>query len=98
MATMTLCNSQCALGNKHRRRCSRMDSPRAVKATTHKLARIIYAVVTKSLEYMGMDCETMAEQTRQRRMKQLHSEARKFGLELVKFVDSEKTTQIQSVV
>ena len=98
MATMTLCNSQYALGDKHRQRCSRMDSPRVVKATVHELARIIYAIVTKSLEYMGMDRETMAEQTRQRRIKQLYTESRKFGLELAKFVDSEKTTHIQSVV
>ena len=97
MSAMTLKNSQCALGDKHRRRCIRMDSPRAMKATAHELARIIYAMVTKGVEYMGMDRDAMAEQTRKRRVRRLHAEARKFGLDLIQFVDREKATPNQLV-
>ena len=74
-----------------------MDSPRAVKATAHELARIIYAMVTKGVEYMGMDRDAMAEQTRKRRVRRLHAEAKKFGLDLVQFVDREKVTPDQAV-
>ena len=74
-----------------------MDSPLAAKATAHELARIIYSMVTKGVEYLGMDCTAMAKQTRQRRLKRLHSETRKFRMYLVKFVEPEKTILINQL-
>ena len=44
-----------------------------------------------------MDCTAMAKQTRQRRLKRLHSETRKFGMYLVKFVEPEKTKLINQL-
>ena len=48
MAAMTLRRDSSLLGAAHRRRCMRMDPPRAVKATAYQLARIIYAMVTNA--------------------------------------------------
>ena len=97
MSAMTLRTSQSVLGDRHRKRCARMDPPRAIKASAHELARIIYAMVTKGSEYMGMDRMAMTEQTRERRVKRLHSEAKKFGLDLVQFIEPCETSPNQAV-
>ncbi len=97
MSAMSLRRSQCPLGDRHRKRCSRMDPPRANKATAHELSRIIFAMVTKGEEYMERDQKTTAEQDCRRRLKWLQSEARRLGWDLVQSVDSDKTTQIQVV-
>ena len=87
MAAMTLRHSQCALGDKHRKRCAKMDPPRAIKASAHHLGRIIYSMVTKGNEYMKMDRDAMVEQTQRRALKRLAGEARRLGMALVEFED-----------
>ena len=52
MAAASLRSSQSALGAYYRRLCARMDKPRAVTACAHKLARLIYTMVTKGEEYV----------------------------------------------
>ena len=58
LAAAALRTSQSALGAYFRRLCSRMDKPKAVTAAAHKLARLIYAMLTKDQEYtdQGQDC------------------------------------------
>jgi len=51
LAAAALRSSQSALGAYFRRLCSRMDKPKAVTAAAHKLARLIYAMLTKGEEY-----------------------------------------------
>ena len=51
MAAQALRKSQTALGAHHRRLCSRMDKPKAVTAAAHKLARLIYTMLTKGQQY-----------------------------------------------
>lgn len=41
MAAVSLRNSQSALGAYYRRLCGRLDKPKAIRATAHKLARLI---------------------------------------------------------
>lgn len=36
------------------RMCARMDTPKAVMAAAHKLARLIYAILTKGEEYTDL--------------------------------------------
>ena len=43
--------SPAALGAYYRRLCARMDKPKAVTAAAHKLARLIYAMLTRGQEY-----------------------------------------------
>lgn len=46
LAAANLRTSQSALGAYYRRLCARMDKPKAITAAAHKLARIIYALLT----------------------------------------------------
>ena len=47
LAAAALRSSKSALGAYFRRLCSRMDKPKAVTAAAHKLARLIYSMLTK---------------------------------------------------
>jgi hypothetical protein len=51
LAAAALRTSQSALGAYFRRMCARMDKPKAVAAASHKLARLIYTMLTKGGEY-----------------------------------------------
>jgi len=47
MAAMSLSRSDSALGAFYRRLCARMDKPRANTAVAHKLARMVYFMLTR---------------------------------------------------
>ena len=83
MAASTARNSQTAIGAAHRRRLSRMDSAKAVKATAHQLARLIYAMLTRGEEYVERDLAAMETERRDRQIKHLQRQARHFDLALV---------------
>jgi transposase len=51
LAAAALRTSQSALGAYYRRLCARMDKPKAVTAAAHKLARLIYTMLTRGEEY-----------------------------------------------
>jgi transposase len=51
LAAAALRSSQSVLGAYFRRMCARMDKPKAVTAAAHKLARLIYTLLTKGQEY-----------------------------------------------
>lgn len=51
MAAMSLSHSDSALGAFYRRLCSRMDKPRANTATAHKLARMVYFMLTRCASF-----------------------------------------------
>ena len=48
LAAAALRSSQSSLGAYFRRMCARMDKPKAVTAAAHKLARLIYTMLTKA--------------------------------------------------
>jgi hypothetical protein len=50
IAAASLRSSQSALGAYYRRMCARMDKPKAVTASAHKLARLIYLLITRGQE------------------------------------------------
>jgi len=76
--------SQSYLGAYLRRQRSRLGAPKAITATAHKLARIIYNVVRYGVAYMRQTEEAYAEQVRARLEKQLHRRARELGYTLTK--------------
>ena len=49
LAAAALRTSQSALGAYFRRMCARMDKPKAITAAAHKLARLIYTMLTKGV-------------------------------------------------
>ena len=83
LAAAALRTSQSALGAYFRRMCSRMDKPKAVTAAAHKLARLIYSMLTKGEEYTDQGQDYFEERYRQRVMRQLAIRAEKLGMKLV---------------
>jgi transposase len=83
MAAAALRQSQSALGAYYRRLCSRMDKPRAITATAHKLARLIYTMLTKGSEYVDQGQAYYEERHRQRVVHHLQRKAQQLGFQLV---------------
>ena len=76
-------NSKTFIGAGHRARLRRLDKPRAVKATAHHLARLIYAMLTKGEEYVERGMQAHDEVRKQRELKALTSRAETHGYTLV---------------
>jgi len=83
LAAAALRTSQSALGAYFRRMCSRMDKPKAVTAAAHKLARLIYTMLTKGEEYTDQGQDYYEERYRERVLRQLSQRAQKLGMQLV---------------
>ena len=83
LAAAALRSSQSALGAYFRRLCSRMDKPKAVAAAAHKLARLIYAMLTQGQAYTDQGQDYYEERYRERVLHQLAKRAEKLGMKLV---------------
>jgi hypothetical protein len=83
LAAAALRTSQSALGAYFRRMCSRMDKPKAVTAAAHKLARLIYFMLTKGEEYTDQGQDYYEERYRERVVRQLTQRVAKLGLRIV---------------
>jgi transposase len=84
LAAARLHHSQSALGAYFRRMKSRLGPPKAITATAHKLARLIYRMLKHGTAYVAQGMETYEQQYRQRVVKNLSRRARELGYELVK--------------
>jgi transposase len=82
LAAAALRTSQSALGAYFRRLCSRMDKPKAVTAAAHKLARLIYTMLTKGTEYVDRGQDYYEQQYRQRVLASLQRRATTLGYKL----------------
>jgi transposase len=82
-AASCLKNSQSALGAYYRRMCAKMDKPKAITAAAHKLARLIYSMITKGEEYVDQGQAYYEERYRQRVEYHLRKRAESLGLRLV---------------
>jgi transposase len=74
--------SQSALGAYFRRMCSRMGKPKATTAAAHKLARLIYTMLTKGEKYTDDGQDYYEERYRQRVLHHLTKRAEKLGMKL----------------
>jgi transposase len=83
LAAAALRSSKSALGAYFRRLCSRMDKPKAVTAAAHKLARLIYTMLTKGEEYTDQGQDYYEERYRERVLRALSQRAAKLGLKMV---------------
>jgi transposase len=83
LAAAALRSSQSALGAYYRRMCARMDKPKAVTAAAHKLARLIYAMLTHGQEYTDQGQDYFEERYRQRVLHNLAQKAKAMGIQLV---------------
>ena len=83
LAAAALRSSQSALGAYFRRLSARMDKPKAVTAAAHKLARLIYTMLTKGEEYTDQGQDYYEERYREQALRHLAHKAEKMGMRLV---------------
>jgi transposase len=83
LAAAALRSSKSALGAYFLRMCTRMDKPKAVTAAAHKLARLIYTMLTKGQEYTDQGQDYYEERYRQRVLRALSQRAAKLGMKMV---------------
>jgi len=87
IAAGTLHRSQSSLGAFLRRLKSRMGSPKAITATAHKLAVIIYNMLKNKQEYIKTDQNYYEEKFRERLIKNLAARAKSLGFDLIENLD-----------
>ena len=83
LAAAALRSCQSALGAYYRRLCARMDRAKAVTAAAHKLARLIYAMLTKGEEYTDRGQDYFEGRYRQRVLHNVAQRAKAVGMQLV---------------
>ncbi len=83
MAAFTLFNSKSALGAYLRRQRARLGSPKAITATAHKLARLVYAMLKHGTAYVDAGQAYYEERYRSRVVQNLKRKAQELGFELV---------------
>jgi transposase len=81
--TQTLYRNSSYLGQYFRRMRARLGAPKAIVATAHKLARIIYHLITQQTEYDESQFAHLEEQHQRRLERRLRSQARALGFQLV---------------
>ena len=79
LAAMSLSRSDSALGAFYRRLCARMDKPRANTAVAHKLARMVYYMLTRGQAFVDKGQQHYEEQQRQRSVAALKRRAAALG-------------------
>ena len=83
LAAASLRTSQSALGAYFRRMCSRRDKPKAITAAAHKLARLIYTMLTKGEEYTDQGQDYYEKRYREHVVQNLAQRAAKLGMKMV---------------
>jgi transposase len=83
MAAQAVGRSDSALGAFYRRIKYRHGAPKAVTATAHKIARIVYVMLKDRKPYQDLGSVYYEEQYRKRMLRNLQRKASKFGLCLV---------------
>lgn len=85
-AAWSLIRSKSYLGAYLRRQRSRLGTPKAITATAHKLARIIYHLMRFGIAYSQREEAAYAEQVRERLERQTHRRAKELAFEVTKVV------------
>ncbi len=79
LAAWSLTRSKSYLGAYLRRQRSRLGAPKAITATAHKLARILYTVMRYGVEYQKRSEEEFTAEHRKRMEKNLHRRAKELS-------------------
>lgn len=82
LAAQGLQRSTCSLGAFYRKKAARLGAGKAITATAHKLARLIYAMLTKGEQFVQRSEQDYELQHRDRTLRQLERKAALFGLRL----------------
>ena len=84
IAAQTLGRSKSALGAYYRRKRAQLGPEKAIKATAHKLARMIYFTLKHHRPYVDPGPDHYAEHHHNRLLKSMEKRARQMGYQLVK--------------
>ena len=82
LAVQSLSHNDSALGAFYRRLCARMDKPRANTAVAHKLARMVYFMLTRGEAFVDQGQQRYEEQQRQRSIAALKRRAKALGYQI----------------
>jgi transposase len=83
LAAQGLTRSHCPMGAYYRRLSLRMGSPKAITAVAHKLARVVYAMLTGQSEYVQEKQNVHEERYQAKVIKSLQRRAAQMGYEMV---------------
>ena len=83
VAAATLLRAECALGAFARRMRARLGAPKAITATAHKLAIIVYNMLKYGKTYVDRGVEYYEQQYRTTALKNLRRRAAKLGFQLL---------------
>jgi hypothetical protein len=87
LAAQGLVKSHSALGAYYRRMRARLGAPKAITATAHKLARLVYSMLRSGTAYVDAGQQAYEQQYRDRVLTNLQRKARTFGYQLVHVED-----------
>lgn len=82
VAAASLKHSDSALGAYYRRKPAQLGAPAAITATAHKLARIIYFMLSEHKPYHDFGADYFEEQHRARVLRNLNRQAARLGFRL----------------
>jgi len=82
MAALAVSRSDTALEAFYRRLRARMGSPKAITATAHKIAKIVYNMLKHGTAYVDRGVQYYEDQYRHRVVKNLHRRAEQLGFTL----------------
>ena len=83
MAAVGAGRSQTALGGFYRRMRAKHGSPKAITATAHKLARLVYHMLKYRDQYIDPGQDYYEQKYRERIVKNLQRKAKELGMQLV---------------
>jgi transposase len=83
IAAQALSNSNSALGGYLRRQKTRLGGPKAITATAHKLATILYSMIANKREYHPPEVNYYDVQYRKRVLANLRRRADQLGFDLI---------------
>ena len=89
LAANALHRSGSALGAFLRRKKAQMGAPKAITATAHKLARLIYSMLRYGQRYVDAGAEYYERQYRQRALHTARRRAAQLGYQLVPISDAQ---------
>jgi transposase len=83
LAARNLRHSGSALGAYYRRMRAKLGAPKAITATAHKLARILYHMLKHQVEFVDLGAEAYEAKYREREIKKLEKRAAQLGCTVV---------------
>jgi len=88
LAAQGVANSHSALGAYYRRMRARLGAPKAITATAHKLARLVYSMLRYGTAYVDAGQQVYEQKYRDRVLTNLQRKAKAFGYQLVHVEDT----------